>query len=198
VIRPDDDDKPFVARWNSLIRILLVESSVKLVARAAMDYADLFDGTSCHPSNERLARETGYSERTVRTAWAVIRGLSLAERVSNAVAHARQADEYELAIPGNWTNLPILGPRSQKFTCLGCDKLVNPQGNCTLTDDGRVTFNVRQFVFCPAPRKAKGREEPWCYDVWNLRMAETGQAPWNKRDNEDVWKLFRTARGDDW
>lgn len=171
---------------------------MKLVARSAMDYADLFDGTSCHPSNERLARETGYSERTVRTAWATIRGLGLAERVSNAVAHARKADEYELTIPDNWTNLPILGPRGRKFTCTNCDKLINPQGNCMLAGEGRVTFDVRQYVFCPAPRATRGREVVWCFDDWNRRMKEQGQQPWGGRGNGEIWKLFRISRGEDW
>ncbi|MFE3452355.1 helix-turn-helix domain-containing protein [Nonomuraea sp. NPDC059194] len=171
---------------------------MKLVARSAMDYADFYDGTSCHPSNERLARETGYSERTIRTAWGVMRGLGLAERVSNAVAHARVADEYELAIPDNWANLPILGPRARKFTCLGCSKLFNPQGNCTLGTGDKVTFNVVAYCFCPAPRKTKGRDEAWCFDLWNTQETEMGRLAWQKRGREDIWKLFRLARGDDW
>lgn len=197
-LRPDDEEKPFIARWNALARILLVEPSVKLVARAAMDYADFEDGGDCYPSNERIARETGYNERTVRTAWGVLRGLGMADRVEYAVAHERLADKYELKVPKNWANLPILGPRGRKFTCLACNKRINPKGNCTLASDGGVTFDVRQYVFCPAPRSKKGREEPWCLDVWNARMKQQGQQVWGQQSNAEAWKLFRLARSDDW
>lgn len=197
MIRPDDEDKPFVARWNSLIRSLLVESSVKLVARTAMDYADLYDGTGCHPSNERLARETGYSERTVRTAWGTLRGLDLADRVSRGVAHKREADEYDLIIPDGWVNLPLLGPRSRKFTCLNCGKVFIPQGNSELHKDGGVRFNVRLFVFCPPPRATKGREEEHCFKVWDHDRRHAGDQTWAQL-GKDVWKLFQQARGDSW
>ncbi|MEO3875487.1 helix-turn-helix domain-containing protein [Nonomuraea sp. B12E4] len=197
MIRPDDEDKPFVARWNSLIRSLLVESSVKLVARTAMDYADLYDGTGCHPSNERLARETGYSERTVRTAWATLRSLELADRVSRGVAHKREADEYDLVIPDGWHNLPLLGPRGRKFACLNCGKVINPQGNSELHKDGSVRFNVRLFVFCPPPRATKGREDERCFNAWEAAQKRAGESAWGQRGS-GVWKLFRQARGDDW
>ncbi|MGA4989825.1 helix-turn-helix domain-containing protein [Nonomuraea bangladeshensis] len=197
-LRPDDESKPFIARWNALARILLVESSVKLVARAAMDYADFEDGTECYPSNERIARETGYCEKTVRIAWGVLRGLGMAERVEYAVAHEHRADKYELCIPDNWATLPVLGPSGRKFTCLACSKRINPRGNCTLEADDRVTFNVREYVFCPAPRRTKGRTEPWCYDVWNQRMTDIGSPTWNERGNKGVWALFRRSRGEDW
>lgn len=197
MIRPDDEEKPFVARWNTLVRSLLVESSVKLVARTAMDYADLYDGSSCRPSNERLARETGYSERTVRTAWATLRGLEMAERISYAVAHEHKADEYILAIPDNWSNLPLLGPRGRKFTCLNCEKLINPQGNCSVSEDETVRFNVRMFVFCPQPRKSKGRDDAWCFERWQAGRRHAGKRLWGDL-GADVWKMFRVSRGDDW
>lgn len=197
MIRPDDEDKPFVARWNSFVRVLLVEPSVKLVARSAMDYADLFDGTSCHPSNERLARETGYNERTIRSAWSVIRGLGMAERVSYAMAHRRKADEYELVIPEGWDRMPVIGPRGRKFTCLYCDTLINPRGNNELGSDGSVRFDVRQFVFCPEPRKTKGRDAPSCAGEWNRARKAAAEPSWVEL-GPDVWKLFRQSRGDDW
>lgn len=198
MIRPDDETKPFVGRWNSLIRILLVESSVKLVARAAMDYADLYDGTSCHPSNERLARETGYTKRTLITAWGVIRGLDLATRVAHGVPHKHQADEYELVIPAGWASMPVLGPRAGKFTCLCCGKLFNPPGHSKLRDDGTVGFDVRMFVFCPAPRQRKGRDEAWCFAEWDAARTAAGDQVWGEMGNAEVWKLFRESRGDDW
>lgn len=205
MIRPDDDSKSFQRRWNTLVRILLVESSVKLVARTAMDYADWDDGSSCHPSNERLARETGYNERTVRDAWAVLRGLDMAERVRHGVPHKGIADEYQLVIPSGWDGLPILGPHGRKFTCVSCSDLFTPQGNCTLNErpgdkpgSDTVRFDVRKFCFCPRPRRVKGRDVPWCADEWSEEAVRRGLAPWKDLKQNDRWKLFREARSDDW
>ncbi|WP_329518641.1 helix-turn-helix domain-containing protein [Spirillospora sp. NBC_01491] len=201
---PDDEDRPFVSQWNTLVRILLVESSVKHIARAAMDYANYHDGASCHPSNERLARETGYNERTVRDAWAVMRGLGMAQRVAFGVPHKGIADEYELMIPPGWKELPILGPRGRKFTCLYCAKLFNPQGNSSVNsgkDDkpgsDSIRFDVRKLCFCPTPRKTKGRDAPDCFVEWERQCLINEQTSWFKLGS-DVWKCFRKARSDDW
>jgi hypothetical protein len=194
---PDDEDKPFIARWNMLVRILLVESSVKHIARAAMDYADFGDGSSCHPSNERLARETGYGDKTVRLAWSAMRGMGMAVRVSRGVSYQRIADEYELQIPDNWRTMPILGPHGRKFTCPACGKLFNPKGNCTVYKDDEVRFDVAELTFCAPPRKTAGRAEPSCLAVWNKRQAASGSQPFHKT-GQDVWKRFQEARGDDW
>jgi hypothetical protein len=204
MFRPDEEDKPFIARWNMLARILLVETSVKMVARAAMDYADFDDGSSCRPSAERLARETGYHEKTVRFAWSAMRGMGMAIRVAHGTSYRRQADEYELRIPDHWYGLPVLGPNGRKFTCLGCGKLFNPVGNCSVNElptdkpgDDVVRFDLVKLVFCPAPRKVKGRAEDSCVMLWNKRRTAAGKPLWNKMGQER-WELFRGARGDDW
>lgn len=194
---PDDEDKPFIARWNMLVRILLVESSIKHIARAAMDYADFDDGSSCHPSNERLARETGYNEKTVRTAWAAMRAMGIAERVGNGVSYLRLADEYHLQIPTRWKSMPILGPHARKFTCPACGKVFNPNGNCTLYPNDEIRYNVSELTFCPAPRQRKGRDEPACLSVWNARQKKLGGQSFHD-SGQEVWKLFHQARGDDW
>jgi len=197
VIRPDDEEHTFIARWNSLIRILLVEPSVKLVARTAGDHADWKWGTSCYPSNELLIRETGLGERTIRTAWGVLRGTDLAVRTRHAVAHANQSDAYSLIVPDGWEALPVLGPKTRKFTCLYCEKLINPVGNCILRKDGSVGFHVDQFVFCPKPRKVNGRDDVWCRLQWDAKQKRRGKRVWDDL-GPDVWKLFRESRGDDW
>lgn len=46
--RPDDEGRPFTTRWTILCRILLVESSVKHIARSALDFAAYEDGSSCY------------------------------------------------------------------------------------------------------------------------------------------------------
>lgn len=201
---PDDEDKPFIARWNMLARILLVESSVKHVMRAAMDYANFDDGASCHPSNERLARETGYSEKTVRFAWSVMRGLGMAERVAHGVAHRRLADEYQLTIPDSWKGLPVLGPHGRKFTCLDCRKLFIPRGNCSVNEqpgdkpgDDNVRFDLGEMSFCPPPRKTRGREGTSCQAAWSERQVAAHSPPWLALGQER-WRYFRQARGDDW
>jgi ribosomal protein L24E len=196
VISPDDEERPFVARWNALVRILLVESSVKLVALAAMQYADFHDGTSCHPGNPRLSRDTGYSEKTVRTAWQVMRGLGMADRVRMGVPHRNIADEYELHIPDHWaTGMPVLGPLGRAFTCLFCGKEFNPQGHSIVRKDGRVAWRVHEFAFCPAPR---GVSQSPCCISWDTDRAKAGKARWHEQDNKTIWSMFRRARGDDW
>lgn len=197
MFRPDDESKPFIARWNMLARILLVETSVKMVARSAMDYADFEDGSSCYPSNERIARETGYNERTVRTAWAALRALRMAVRVSHGSAYARMADEYQLQIPDDWASFPILGPHGRKFTCVGCGKVFNPKSNCSVYKDDVIKYNVAELTFCAPPRSKKGRDAPDCLTEWNLRQVKSGEKRFHDRGS-DVWKLFQQARSDDW
>jgi hypothetical protein len=197
LIRPDDEDKPFVARWNSLTRALLVEPSVKLIARSAMDYADLYEGTNCFPSTARLARNTGYSEKTVGRAWAAMRGIGMAEQVGRSDPKRHKASEYHLQIPDDWKALPLLGPKEGKFTCLHCGKLFIPKGNCTIYGDRDVRYNVRLYCFCPPPRENKGRADVSCFQAWEKARKRAGSKPWNQLGG-DVWKLFRQARGDDW
>jgi hypothetical protein len=202
--RPDDEAKPFIVRWNTLCRILLVESSVKLVARSAVDFANFDNGSSCHPSNERIARETGYSEKAVRFAWSAMRGMGMAERVGNAVSYRRIADEYCLLIPSDWETLPVLGPYARKFTCLGCGKLFIPQGNCSVNAEksdpkggDAVRFDLSRLCFCAPPRAKEGRSGDRCVTVWNKRRVDAGQPTWGQM-SQDRWDLFREARGDDW
>lgn len=201
---PDDEDKPFIARWNMLTRILLVESSVKHVARAAMDFADFNDGSSCFPSNERIARETGFNEKTVRSAWSVMRGLGMAVRVTEAVSWRGLADEYQLQIPDGWRGLPILGPHARKFNCLACGRAFNPQGNCSVNAEpgdksgaDMVRFNLGRMTFCPAPRKTRGRGEPDCVSVWSRQQVNAGGKPWGQLGQER-WELLWKARNDEW
>lgn len=198
MIRPDDEDKPFVARWNTLVRILLVESSIKLVARTAMDYADLYDGRGVYTGNERMARITGLSERTVRTAWAALRALGMAERVTWGSSRNRKADEYDLAIPDGWALKPILGPNEGRFNCIECGKVFNPStGGLVLADDGTPTWKVYDMVFCPPPRPKKGAKKPppSCFATWKRQRG--GDKAWRDLGSE-VWEMFRKARNDDW
>lgn len=205
-IRPDDDDPeiPFSRKWNVLINALLVDSNVKLVARVAVDYANYYDrengrvaGGNTYPGNERLARETGLSERSVRTAWAILRGLNLAERTKSAgydpKTKKRTADEYQLTIPAGWEHLPVLGPNSGKFRCLHCQCLMTPVANSSVDSKGSVTFQVRRFCFCPPPRdKDKGSG---CYLLWAEERRRRKLKPWGELE---VWDLFREARDDEW
>lgn len=201
--RPDDEEKPFVIRWNSLMRVLIVDSSVKLVGRTAMDYADTYDGSRCRPSNARIAREGDYSTRTVLTAWGILRGLGLVELVREASPVRGRAAEYELQIPHGWAGLPVLGPSSQDFTCLNCGDEFTPQPKVSLNElktdkpgTYNVRWNVRYLCFCPAPRKHKGRPGPWCFDEWEKKQANAGAPQW--AEVTDKWDLFRKARGEAW
>lgn len=201
--RPDDEEKPFGLRWNTLVRVLLIDPSVKLVARTAMDHADLFDGTDVHISNERMARVTLYSERTVRTAWETLRALGMAERVSTGGMTAsgkRKTDEHDLIIPGGWKSLAILGPYEGRFHCVQCAKVFNPSTSALVVRaNGTVGWFVYKMVFCPDPkRRANGKVPESCFVLWSKKRKRNGSKSWDDLGNEGAWKLFREARGDEW
>ncbi|MCW2901783.1 MAG: hypothetical protein JWO67_4048 [Streptosporangiaceae bacterium] len=199
MIRPDDEGKPFVARWNSFIRVLLVEPSVKGVARAAMDHADFDYGTGVYAGNERLARVTGYSERAVRMAWAAMRSLGMAERVGYGSRNGGKADKYDLLIPSNWGNLPILGPHEGRFQCAHCNRAFNPSTSAlVLHDDGGCGWRVKEMVFCPPPKRRKDGPVPEsCCSAWEREQKRDGNRSWEQLGG-DVWKVFRQARNDEW
>ncbi len=210
-VRPDDEDKPFFVRWNVLTRVLLVEPSVKLVARVAMDYADNNDGSSCFPSIERMVRETGLSDRTVRNGWAVLRGIEMARRVSRGNSFRGASDEYQLQIPDSWLALPTYGPHGQKFTCIACGKKFTPDAHSILCDrskdqtmpDGKprkkagdgVAWIVGKFVFCSYPAGSKRGNET-CLREWNAGRRKSGEKSWNA--TEDKWTYVWEARNDPW
>lgn len=200
----------FVRRWDILVSALLIEPSVKLVAYRAVQYG-LADGDDVYPGNQRLARETGLCEKTVREAWHALRGLGMAVRNSRSGWNGRfrSADEYELAIPERWHSFAMLGPNSRRFTCQHCGHLFNPQpcatfetagdGHPVVDRDGDrdVRWYLYKAVFCPDPgtprRKPNGRRpprEPGCFAQWKAAGGQWGGA--------DAWAMFRKARDDDW
>lgn len=201
MFRPDDEDKPFIRRWNLLTRILLVEPSVKLVARLAMDFADFEDGSSCFPSIDRMTRESGLSDRTVRNGWAVLRGVNMAERVSRGGSYRAHADEYQLQVPDDWQSLPILGPHGRKFTCPGCGKLFNPDAHSVLSkrpdEKGKdvVRWTMGRLVFCSWPNESGKKGSDECRSDWDSKRKRAGEKQW--RDlGQDVWKIFWEVRDD--
>ena len=198
MIRPDDEDRLFVARWSSLVSALLIEPSVKLVAMQAAQYG-IADGEDIYPGNERLARQTGLTEKTVREAWHFLRGTGMAIRDARSAwtGDRRTADLYELVIPEHWEGFALLGPHSRRFTCQHCRKLFNPppcsvfatdkKGHPVVdrqTGNRQVRWRVSQGVFCPPPRKGPG-----CFADW-----QRGGGKWG----DDAWAMFRKARSDEW
>jgi rubredoxin len=194
----------FVRRWNTLVSALIIEPTVKLVARTVVDYG-LADGQGIYPGNERIARQTGFGPETVRKAWGILRGVGMAERVTSSYydGSRRTADEYELVIPGNWRTLPVYGPNLRRFHCQQCGKVFDPQAGTVQRTDGSVGWSVHRMAFCPkpgAPRKradgTKARKPPpWCYEVWGQGRSERTRF---YGPDCDAWELFRRARGDDW
>lgn len=213
MFRPDDEDKPFIRRWNQLTRILLVESSVKLVARAAMDFADFDDGSNCYPSIERLVRETGLSDRTVRNGWAVLRGLGMAERESYGNSFHGAAAVYQLQIPDSWQNMPTYGPHMRKFTCIGCGKAFTPDAHSILSDrtsdktlpkgtprkeaGDAVAWVIGRLTFCSWPSTSGRTGNAKCREAWDLRRRREGEKDWNHID-DGKWEFFYQARNDPW
>lgn len=188
---------PFHARFRTFIRVLLVNPSIKGVARAAADHADFDDGTGVYPGCERLARVTGYSTKTVEMAWDAMRRLDIADRVRRG--NHLKADEYDLAIPRNWIHLPMLGPNEGRFHCTNCDHAFNPDASAlVLRDDGTCGWAVKRLVFCPTPKRRKEGPVPEsCFTKWQRKRRRNGSRLWDDL-GDDVWKLFREARSDEW
>jgi len=202
-ISPDDEDKPFVARWNALVGALLIDPSIKLAARTACDYG-VMTGENVYPGNQRLARLTSYDERTIREAWHFLRAAGMAVRVEhgNWTGERRTADRYELAIPDGWRSFPMYGPHTSRFTCQHCGKLFNPRpvntwamhktpkGETPAFDkDGQrdINWKLWKAAFCPDPRSGNG-----CKYYWERR-----HGAW-KGGNPRNWEMYYAARGDDW
>jgi hypothetical protein len=198
MIRPDDEDRLFVARWNVLVSSLLIEPSVKLVAMQAAQYG-LADGENVYPGNERIARQTGLTEKTVREAWHFMRGAGMAIRDARSAwtGDRRTADLYELTIPDDWYSMALLGPHARKFTCQQCRKMFNPPPcNVFLTDKAghpaidkgtgnrQVRWYLCRATFCPDPRRGPG-----CFADWKRAGGKWG---------DGAWAMFKKARNDDW
>lgn len=200
-----EDDRVFIARWNTLISALIVEPSVKLVARTAAEYG-ITNGEDIYPGNQRLARQTGYDPETIRQAWKVLRGTGLAIRDlrSQWDGKHRTSDLYALEIPADWRNLPIYGPHFKRFTCQHCGKLFNPRPGTVAHKDGTLGWFLVRMVFCPdpgTPRKRKNGtrppQPPGCLSLWEQDRMATGLGGWRTLKTE-AWELFRKARDDEW
>jgi len=209
---PDDDGLAFVTRWNTLVSALLVEPSIKLVARTVVEYG-LTDGESVYPGNERIARQTGLSARQVQEAWHFLRAAGMAERVNQSVWTGRQrlADLYQLEIPANWSDFGVLGPNFKRFTCQECGRVFNAPPCNAWTMERRpgcatevpkivnrteglreVLWGLHKAVFCPPTRK-QVETRTSCKHRW-----EAANHRWGARGGEDPWKIFSRARDDDW
>lgn len=201
-LHPDDTSLTFVARWNTLISALLVEPSVKLVARTVVDYG-LRDGEGVYPGNQRIARQTGLGEKTVREAWHMLRGLAMAVRDNRTcwTGSKRLSDLYHLEIPADWRRWATLGPNFARFHCQHCGKVFNPQP-CTafFTEDGRpvyadkaegvrkVGWELPKACFCPPGR---GQKQSDC-------LIAGARSNRNLHEPAEAWALFAKAREDDW
>jgi hypothetical protein len=187
----------FVRRWNILVAALLVEPSIKLVALRAATYG-LADGLEVYPGNQRLARETGLSERSVREAWHFLRTEGMAIRAARSAwtGASRTADEYQLAIPAGWRAMPMLGPHSARFTCQQCGHKFNfnpqPCNVFTAGRDGLITDaggarDVRWTLpgdLLPGPRHAAPRPEraPAAEAEGLLRAVDRRRRPVGRRE----------------
>jgi len=205
LISPDDEIDSngvpllFVTRFNKLVDALIVESSVKLVARCAVDYA-VRDGEGIYPGNEQIARKTSLTAESVRKAWGILRALGMAELDAPSVwtGSRRLANAYSLAIPARWHGFPVYGPHFGRFTCQHCGHLYNPQPGTVLNPDGSIAWYLRSMVFCRPPARPKrpggrGRQQPkppGCSDLWGQHHSWPG--------GEEAWGLFRKARNDEW
>ena len=194
MITPGSEDRPFVARWNTLVRSLIVEPSVKLVARTAVEYA-ISDGVDVYPGNGRLSRETGLSERTVRTAWGVLRELGMAERVAPSIwnGERRTADRYDLLIPARWRGFVTYGPHSNPFTCAFCHSRFDPEPCFGADKRGEWGWFLDRATFCP-----RSRSGPGCLTLWQADQERRGKPTWQQVSADERWSMAWKARDDEW
>jgi hypothetical protein len=183
----------FVRRWNTLVDALIIEPSIKHVARASVDFG-LADGAGIYPGNELLARKTGYTRKTVGEAWDVLRALEMAERVIPSYYDGRKrvADEYQLAIPGNWRGFAVYGPNMKRFHCQHCGKVFNPKPCLDVRPDGTFGWYLAKAVFCPSPRHG-----PDCFQRWEHQRRAAKRPLWDKLGDKR-WDMFYAARSDEW
>ncbi|ORL01796.1 hypothetical protein A6F55_19075 [Prescottella equi] len=95
--------------WERIIRRVEIPSGVKFLALMLATYADP-DGSRVHPGVERLARVMGVSEPTVKRSMAVLRSYGLIVLVKQGNRWANQADDYQLTVPSDLLDLPMLDP----------------------------------------------------------------------------------------
>lgn len=112
---PDHLKPAAVNEWVVVFRRVIAEPSVKSVGLYAASYADP-DGTNIFPGNARIANITGFSDRSVREAFRIIRDFGLMHRCSKGAAAGRRgmADEYRLTIPLDiFGRVPMLTPEEE-------------------------------------------------------------------------------------
>lgn len=97
--------------WERIVRRYPLPPVPKLVAFVLATYADQ-DGSRIYPGVARLAAVTGLSQRSVKSALGVLRGVGLINRiVSGGHRGARAfADEYALTIPEDLMEAAVLLP----------------------------------------------------------------------------------------
>ncbi len=86
--------------WERLILLVDIPPMTKLIGLALAVYARR-DGGNIHPGQARLAKETGLTDRSVRSHLERLRELGLIERTERGVgnAHMRRADVFRTTIP---------------------------------------------------------------------------------------------------
>ena len=104
----------FVGRfdWERWIRRLILPQKEKYHALMLATYADP-DGSRVRPGTVVMAAVTNTSEATVKRHMDVLRERGLIKKVKQGNRHARRADEYQLTIPANILELPMLDPDEQ-------------------------------------------------------------------------------------
>lgn len=86
--------------WERVIRRIRLPAAVKGTALMLASYADA-DGSRIHPGNERLARVTGSSDKTIRRHIAALRDSGLLLKTRHGNRHIGQANEYRLVVPAD-------------------------------------------------------------------------------------------------
>lgn len=95
--------------WERLIRRLAIPAHLKYLALMVATYADL-DGSRVFPGVKRLSLVMDKSPATVKRGLSDLREYGLLERVKQGNRHAKESDEYQLTVPSDASDLPMLCP----------------------------------------------------------------------------------------
>jgi hypothetical protein len=125
--------------WERVIRRASLPLATKGVALLLASYGNE-DGTKVHPGEERLARVSGVTARSVRRHVAQLRDLHLLLLVSRANRFQGKADEYRLVVPVKadaLRALDMLDPNERHRTPVSGDETAEPVDNSGVTGHQR-------------------------------------------------------------
>lgn len=192
-LRYDTDARPHMGA-NQLSRTALLR-----IAEARAHYADHRTGRSCRPSNQRLAKDTGYDTRTIKRANTVLRLLGVATEVLRGRQRTR-AERFASWRVGDrgrgWASVwalhdnPQINRLAYRLSPHPRSGLLKPQ---PVRQDALTTHDRR-----PTGAGNRGAARRFSPDQGGLALAKAWRAdrhapPWARRHSPTAWATILAA-----